>query len=77
MITFNKAGDSAFVDVRQGEGWEKTYVRTGLSDGIHRGAGRHRGGHGAEGRQRRWKAREEDRRVGGMMGNVEMDEWGM
>ena len=35
VITFNKAGDSAFVDVRQGEGWEKTYVRTGLSDGIH------------------------------------------
>ena len=35
IITFNKAGDSAFVDVRQGEGWEKTFVKTGLSDGIH------------------------------------------
>lgn len=35
VITFNNTGDSAFVDVKQGEGWKKTYVKTGLSDGVH------------------------------------------
>lgn len=35
VITFNKTGDSAFVQVKSGEEWEKTYVKTGLSDGIN------------------------------------------
>ncbi|MBL7953453.1 MAG: efflux RND transporter periplasmic adaptor subunit, partial [Flavobacteriales bacterium] len=24
----------AFVDVKEGEGWKKTYIKTGLSDGL-------------------------------------------
>jgi HlyD family secretion protein len=35
VINFSPKGDSAFVDVKNGEGWERTYIRTGLSDGIH------------------------------------------
>ncbi|MCB9169502.1 MAG: efflux RND transporter periplasmic adaptor subunit [Flavobacteriales bacterium] len=35
IVTFNDKGDSAFVDVKDGEGWKKTYVHTGLSDGIN------------------------------------------
>ena len=35
VITFNDKGDSAFVDVKNGKEWTKTYVRTGLSDGVN------------------------------------------
>ncbi|MCB0768924.1 MAG: efflux RND transporter periplasmic adaptor subunit [Flavobacteriales bacterium] len=35
VINFSPKGDSAFVDVKNGEGWNRTYIRTGLSDGIH------------------------------------------
>ncbi len=35
VITFNSTGDSAFVDVRNGKAWKKTYVKTGLSDGVN------------------------------------------
>ncbi len=35
IVEFNKAGDSAFVQVRNGEGWKRTWIRTGLSDGIN------------------------------------------
>ena len=40
VVTFNTKGDSAFVLVKKpgAEGdaaWEKTYIRTGLSDGIN------------------------------------------
>ncbi len=35
VITFNDKGDSAFVDVKNGKDWKKTYVRTGLSDGVN------------------------------------------
>jgi len=34
IVTFNTKGDSAFVDVKDGEGWKKTYIKTGLSDGL-------------------------------------------
>lgn len=34
IVTFNMKGDSAFVDVKNGEGWKKTYIKTGLSDGL-------------------------------------------
>jgi len=34
IVTFNTKGDSAFVDVQDGEGWKKTYIKTGLSDGL-------------------------------------------
>ncbi|HRH68667.1 MAG TPA: efflux RND transporter periplasmic adaptor subunit [Flavobacteriales bacterium] len=34
IVTFNAKGDSAFVDVKEGEDWEKTYIKTGLSDGL-------------------------------------------
>src|SRR5690606_15452676 len=38
VVSFNTKGDSAFVDVRAGSGkdarWNRTYIRTGLSDGI-------------------------------------------
>jgi len=34
IVTFNTQGDSAFVDVKDGEGWKKTFVKTGLSDGL-------------------------------------------
>lgn len=35
VITYNDKGDSAFVEVKDGEGWKKTYVKTGLSDGVN------------------------------------------
>ncbi len=35
VITYNDKGDSAFVDVKNGNGWKKTYVKTGLSDGVN------------------------------------------
>lgn len=35
VIDFNQEGDSAFVKIKNGENWDKTYVETGLSDGIH------------------------------------------
>lgn len=35
VVEFNAKGDSAFVQVRDGKGWKKTHIRTGLSDGIN------------------------------------------
>ncbi len=35
VITFSPKGDSAFVDLKDGKGWKKTYVKTGLSDGVN------------------------------------------
>lgn len=36
IVTFNQKGDSAFVEVKNGEeGWKKTHIKTGLSDGIN------------------------------------------
>lgn len=35
VVQFSPKGDSAFVQVKNGEGWDKTYIETGLSDGIH------------------------------------------
>lgn len=35
IVEFNSKGDSAFVQVKDGAGWKRTYIRTGLSDGIH------------------------------------------
>ncbi|MCB0790456.1 MAG: efflux RND transporter periplasmic adaptor subunit [Flavobacteriales bacterium] len=35
IVTFNDKGDSAFVEVRNGEDWKKTFIKTGLSDGIN------------------------------------------
>ena len=40
IVTFNAKGDSAFVDVKSGEAkggvaWKKTWIKTGLSDGIN------------------------------------------
>ncbi|MBL8002120.1 MAG: efflux RND transporter periplasmic adaptor subunit [Flavobacteriales bacterium] len=35
IVEFNKAGDSAFVHVKDGEGWKRTWIKTGLSDGIN------------------------------------------
>ena len=35
IVEFNPQGDSAFVQVKNGETWKKTYIRTGLSDGIN------------------------------------------
>jgi len=35
VIQFSSDGDSAFVEVKSGEDWEKTYIETGLSDGIY------------------------------------------
>jgi HlyD family secretion protein len=35
IVEFNKKGDSAFVQVKDGEGWKRTWIRTGLSDGIN------------------------------------------
>jgi HlyD family secretion protein len=35
IVEFNTKGDSAWVRVRDGQGWKRSYVRTGLSDGIH------------------------------------------
>lgn len=35
IVEFNVTGDSAFVQVKNGEEWKRTYIRTGLSDGIN------------------------------------------
>jgi HlyD family secretion protein len=35
IVEFNEKGDSAFVQVKTGEDWKKTYIKTGLSDGIN------------------------------------------
>ena len=35
VLSFNDKGDSSFVEVRNGPGWKKTYVKTGLSDGVN------------------------------------------
>ncbi len=35
IVTFNTKADSAFVQVKDGEGWKKTWIKTGLSDGIN------------------------------------------
>ena len=35
IVEFSSKGDSAFVQVRNGENWKKTYIKTGLSDGIN------------------------------------------
>ena len=35
IVTFNAKGDSAFVEVKNGAGWKKTYIKTGLSDGMN------------------------------------------
>jgi len=35
VVEFNTKGDSAFVQVRNGEEWKRTWIKTGLSDGIN------------------------------------------
>jgi len=35
LVEFNTKGDSAYVQVKDGEGWKKTHIRTGLSDGLN------------------------------------------
>ncbi len=35
LVEFNTKGDSAYVQVKDGEGWKKTHIKTGLSDGIN------------------------------------------
>lgn len=35
VVEFNAKGDSAFVQVKDGVGWKKTHIKTGLSDGIN------------------------------------------
>lgn len=35
IVSFNPKGDSAFVEVKNGEGWKRTWIKTGLSDGIN------------------------------------------
>lgn len=35
VITFSNKGDSAFVEVRDKKAWDRTYVKTGLSDGVN------------------------------------------
>jgi HlyD family secretion protein len=35
IVEFNVKGDSAFVQVKDGEDWKRTYIKTGLSDGIN------------------------------------------
>ncbi|MBK7618197.1 MAG: efflux RND transporter periplasmic adaptor subunit [Flavobacteriales bacterium] len=35
IVSFNAKGDSAFVHVKNGEGWKKTWIKTGLSDGMN------------------------------------------
>ena len=35
VVEFNKKGDSAFVQVKDGENWKRTWIKTGLSDGIN------------------------------------------
>lgn len=35
VIAFSPKGDSAFVEVRNKQAWDRTYVKTGLSDGVN------------------------------------------
>jgi HlyD family secretion protein len=35
LVEFNTKGDSAYVQVKDGEGWKKTHIKTGLSDGLN------------------------------------------
>ncbi|MFZ1694278.1 MAG: efflux RND transporter periplasmic adaptor subunit [Flavobacteriales bacterium] len=35
VVEFNTKGDSAFVQLKDGKGWKKTWIKTGLSDGIN------------------------------------------
>ncbi|MBZ0207011.1 MAG: efflux RND transporter periplasmic adaptor subunit [Flavobacteriales bacterium] len=35
VISFSPKGDSAFVEVKNQKTWDKTFVRTGLSDGVN------------------------------------------
>ncbi|HRD53795.1 MAG TPA: hypothetical protein PKY96_14230, partial [Flavobacteriales bacterium] len=35
VVEFNAKGDSAFVQVKNGQEWKKTHIKTGLSDGIN------------------------------------------
>ncbi len=35
VISFSPKGDSAFVEVKDKKEWNKTYVKTGLSDGVN------------------------------------------
>jgi len=35
VVEFNAKGDSAFVQLKDGKGWKKTWIKTGLSDGIN------------------------------------------
>jgi HlyD family secretion protein len=35
LVEFSTKGDSAFVHVKAGEEWKKTYIKTGLSDGLN------------------------------------------
>ncbi|MBL7963499.1 MAG: efflux RND transporter periplasmic adaptor subunit [Flavobacteriales bacterium] len=35
IVEFNAKGDSAWVQVKQVEGWKRTPIRTGLSDGLN------------------------------------------
>jgi len=35
IVEFNEKGDSAFVFVKDGEDWKRTYIKTGISDGIN------------------------------------------
>ncbi len=35
VVEFNAKGDSAFVKVKDGKDWKRTWIKTGLSDGIN------------------------------------------
>ena len=35
VIAFSPKGDSAFVEVKNKNAWDKTYIKTGLSDGVN------------------------------------------
>lgn len=35
VVEFNAKGDSAFVQLKDGKDWKKTWIKTGLSDGIN------------------------------------------
>lgn len=35
VVEFNAKGDSAFVQVKNGEEWKRTWIKSGLSDGIN------------------------------------------
>jgi len=35
IVEFNKKGDSAYVQMKDGEAWKRTWIKTGLSDGIN------------------------------------------